>query len=385
MKRILTLIAAVLLALGVFAGCVSIDLTIRNTPAEVSPTPSPKELTRGVVEGNVYTNKSAELKFTAPEGWVYYTDEAIGAIVGTGSGASDGTNTCDMIAIEAETKTSVLVAYQKLSEKEKLYDEKQLIESIKNEMGKDQYHNVVFGDYPDYKIGPNTFKAMTVYYTDRGMIQYYYIRKAGGYVLSIMVTISSGSSYDVGSVMTNFSAPEDTCAEELKRGTFSGYVYSSDYSGITFTLPENWVYRTDGELSYWNSLNADEFAKPGSFYSGEALRQSSLYDMAARDIISSTNISISYENLAMSSEGVGITMEQYIDNVRELSAPDGVEFVDVYDTVLCGNKYKTLTMITAEKDLVQYCYFRRIDKYMIIILVSVFGDDDISNVTACFS
>lgn len=78
-------------------------------------------------------------------------------------------------------------------------------------------------------------------------------------------------------------------------------------------------------------------------------------------------------------------MEQYIDNVKGFSAADGVEFEEVYDTEFCGNTYTTLTMITAKKQLVQYLYLRRIDKYMLIVVVSVFGDDDIDDVMACFS
>ncbi len=199
MKRILTLIAAVLLALGVLAGCVSIDLTIRNTPAEVSATPSPKELTRGVIEGNVYTNESLELKFTAPEGWKFTTDDEYEKIMGFG--VYDGLKTYDMFAYNTSSGVSVTVIYEYLAANETISIEG-YIDLIKKSL-KATYDDPKFSDHAKVGIGSNTFNVIAMDCSDIGMTQYYYVHKAGSYMLCIMVTTHLGSGAD--SIMANFS------------------------------------------------------------------------------------------------------------------------------------------------------------------------------------
>jgi hypothetical protein len=198
MKRYLTSIAAVLLALGVLAGCASAGMT------------------RGTIEGNVYTNESAGLTFTAPEKWTYYTDQEIAKILGTGADIigesraelSNETfkkiNIYDMMAVEHATGTSVAIMYQSLAAAD---DGIYLYEVTYFDLLKAKINQVTlnceFSNYTDIKIGSNTFLAMTIIYTDSGATQYYYIRRTGNYMICIVVTIPQG--VDIDSVMENFS------------------------------------------------------------------------------------------------------------------------------------------------------------------------------------
>ena len=72
MKRLLRTVAAILLicALG---GC--------SLVYEAYDQVLPDNLTRGVVEDEVYTSAYAGLAFTAPEGWGYATDDQLASMM----------------------------------------------------------------------------------------------------------------------------------------------------------------------------------------------------------------------------------------------------------------------------------------------------------------
>lgn len=177
------------------------------------------ELTRGTIEGNIYTNKSAELTFTAPEGWQYATDEEIAEMLGTaadimdqsGSELSDDmikkVNTYDMFVIDTETKAGVNVMYQDLGAAHVYIDEEPLFDLMKEQFEKATPYDCEFSDYSEVKIGSRTFKAMFITYMDYGDIpctKYIYIRRAGSYMLNITVTIFNNKN-DIDSIIANFS------------------------------------------------------------------------------------------------------------------------------------------------------------------------------------
>lgn len=75
MKRTLALILALVLCLSL--GACSSD------PAETVPASGDSEsaaLSRGAVNGNVYTNKSLKLRFDLPSGWSFYSEEEIAEV-----------------------------------------------------------------------------------------------------------------------------------------------------------------------------------------------------------------------------------------------------------------------------------------------------------------
>ncbi|MGN0629276.1 MAG: hypothetical protein ACI4IW_06575 [Oscillospiraceae bacterium] len=92
MKKIIALLLALIMVLS-FAACskdepVSDNSANENSQSEVSSSEEQSEEEpeekldhiRGSVDGLVYTNSAAEITFTAPEGWTYYTDEQIAAL-----------------------------------------------------------------------------------------------------------------------------------------------------------------------------------------------------------------------------------------------------------------------------------------------------------------
>jgi hypothetical protein len=195
MKRILITIISILLALSLLAGCASAGIT------------------RGTIEGNVYTNEPAELTFTAPDGWKYATDEEIAKMLRAGAESIDSNalsdenfkkvNIYDMFVIDNETRSAVQVMFQDLAAAGTYIDEEMLFSAMRDNMENITNRNYSFTRYEDATIGANTFKVMSIIDTDSNIPQYFYARLGDHYMICIIAIITPGS--DIDSVMANFS------------------------------------------------------------------------------------------------------------------------------------------------------------------------------------
>lgn len=92
MKRIIALLLALIIALSLGA-CSKDESASESSENEESPSGETSSETqseeepeekldhiRGSIDGLVYTNSAADITFTAPEGWTYYTDEQIATL-----------------------------------------------------------------------------------------------------------------------------------------------------------------------------------------------------------------------------------------------------------------------------------------------------------------
>lgn len=181
-----------------------------------------------------------------------------------------------------------------------------------------------------------------------------------------------------------FSPPK----KELTRGTIEGNSYTSDYAEISFSAPDDWVYATDEEIAKIMGLSADMFAEAGLEFDREALKKSSIYDTMVQNPATGSNIVVLYENLLLITGETKMTEEQYIDNVInqfETAQIYKCVFSDIKDESLCGNQYKMLRVEMPDYNAFQYFLTRKVDKYMLSVIISVFGDDDISSILNFFA
>lgn len=188
-------------------------------------------------------------------------------------------------------------------------------------------------------------------------------------------------------VSTGVSNAADNINREITRGTINGNVYYSDYSGVTFTKPDEWVYSSDEQIAEMMNI-AQELLDTNSFQD-MALQLSSVYDMAVTDIVTGTNINISYENLALSNS-TDITEAEYADIVVEQInslTTMNTEVVDQSTVTLSGNEYLRITC-NSDYDgfiMTQVYYLRKIDSFMNSIIVTLVGDYTIADIEAMFS
>ena len=173
----------------------------------------------GTIEGSVHTSTYTGLTFTAPEGWVYATDEEIATIMGVGADAlkESGLNFSeemlklkaiyDMVASNTTTGSNIIAMYENLgltiggsrmSEEDYLKTLGSQLESAG--MG------YKIGEISDVKIAGKDYKMLTAEMGDAGVKQSYYVRKMGEkYMSCFIVSLSSADATSFEDVMANFS------------------------------------------------------------------------------------------------------------------------------------------------------------------------------------
>lgn len=171
------------------------------------------------------------------------------------------------------------------------------------------------------------------------------------------------------------TSDEDGNAEkEISRGIIKGNVYKNNYLGFEFTKPKSWVYSTDEEIAAVMNIAVDQFL--GDEYEEFLENNIAIYDMMVVDSITRTNINISYENLEKTLSS-NITEEQYINAVKEqLAGVPGmtVTFSDKNEKVYLGKSNFTRCICessVADTTYTQVFYLRKIDGYMVSVIVTI--------------
>ena len=163
------------------------------------------ELSRGVVDGNTYTNNYLGFSFTKPDSWVYYSDEEIASLMNMSVDMMLGENfkyafeqipmVYDMMAVDYVSGSSVSMAYEKLVVPS--MTEEQYVAALERTMAGVSGMTVIFPDASDYetvKIGDTEFLKVACTTTSNGvtMTQVYYLYKVDGYMSFILVTAANG-------------------------------------------------------------------------------------------------------------------------------------------------------------------------------------------------
>ena len=121
----------------------------------------------------------------------------------------------------------------------------------------------------------------------------------------------------------------------FKRGKTKNGVYTSEYSGLKFKVPDGWNCATEEEILSMMNLAMDITGNEETFNS-ELVEQASIYDFYAKGE-DGRNVMIAYENLDVSTalEGASeiIDEEMYIENMKSnLSKVVGVTYSDISDS-----------------------------------------------------
>jgi hypothetical protein len=171
------------------------------------------------------------------------------------------------------------------------------------------------------------------------------------------------------------------------RGVWDGNRYTSESAHIMFEMPDHWAAATDEELSASMGLRSDALVKAGMKFSKEMLQAKIVYDMMARDEQTGTNVLVLYENLALSTDGEKLSEDEYLKNLQQgLTQTDmGYTFKGTDTQTLSEKTYYVLETQVAPARARQYYYVRKIDPYMLVIIISAVGEDTISQVAGYFS
>ncbi|MBQ8813585.1 MAG: hypothetical protein IJZ85_03680 [Lachnospiraceae bacterium] len=175
--------------------------------------------------------------------------------------------------------------------------------------------------------------------------------------------------------------------KKVTRGTIEGEIYTSEFAGVTFTKPENWVYSTDEEIAQVMNVGAEIMDR--TEFEKKAMELTTIYDMMVKDPMWGNNISISFENLQMN-QASNITVDQYINTVQtimvEQASVMNYEFGETVPVKLGEQEYSRMSAIGSYSGVSfeQYIYLRKEGVYMIVITVSVFDGTAAGDFEAMF-
>lgn len=212
MKKFLALTLAIVMAL-LLVSCASVPSNGDEQPDDSKKAP---ELSRGTIEGDVYTSEYLGLSFTKPESWVYSTDEEIAAAMNLGVDMFLGENfknalennpsIYDMMVVDTITRSSINVGFENLSKTfASNITVEQYVEALKTQLGSISAMQVTFPEaLATVKLGATEFTKVDCSVTAQGvsMKQVYYLNKSDNFMRFIIVTIPAG--YTVAQIEAMF-------------------------------------------------------------------------------------------------------------------------------------------------------------------------------------
>ena len=174
-------------------------------------------LSRGQIEGDVYTNNYLCFQFTKPQSWVYSTDEEIADLLNTSvenllgdkfkEALENSESIYDMMVVDTLSGANVNVTYENLAKSLATnITIEQYIASLKEQVKNIPSITVVFPDkYDTVKLGDSEFTRVACTTTMYGitMKQIYYLRKVDKYMAVVVVTAQG--SYSMADIEAMFS------------------------------------------------------------------------------------------------------------------------------------------------------------------------------------
>lgn len=173
---------------------------------------------------------------------------------------------------------------------------------------------------------------------------------------------------------------------KIARGEINGNVYTSTYNGITFTKPDSWVYATDAEIAASVNLGAE--ALDQNNFEKTVSEAVSVYDMSVKDPTGGSNVMILYENLSLSNPK--ITESEYLATLeKQLKEQTAIAYTigQTATKTIGGKVYKSLEMTASYSgiSMAQTYYVRKIDNFMVGIIITAIGDTTVDDITAMIS
>ena len=202
MKKFLALTLAVVMAL-LLVSCASAP---SNKDEQPDDSKKAAEISRGTIEGDVYTSEYLGLSFTKPESWVYSTDEEIAAAMNLGvemlldenlkNALENNPVIYDMMVVDTITRSNIYVGFENLSKTfASNITVEQYVEALKAQLANVSGLTVTFPESLEtVKLGETEFTKLDCSTTAQGvsMKQVYYLKKADKFMCYIIATIPSG-------------------------------------------------------------------------------------------------------------------------------------------------------------------------------------------------
>ena len=177
----------------------------------------------------------------------------------------------------------------------------------------------------------------------------------------------------------NLKGEQTQEVREFARGSWDGNVFTSEFAGLKFTMPHNWLAGSDEEIAALMGISLDFLSDLGMRFSERMIELTTIYDMMAQNPFNGDSVALMFENLAAHIGGGQITETLYLEILRGQlnSLGMGYTFSEITETVIAGKTFKTLEAALYDFGFSQFYHARRIGNFMSIIVITIdFGNDD---------
>ena len=203
---------------------------------------------------------------------------------------------------------------------------------------------------------------------------------------SVVPSVSSQTETSLlPSESTAETEPIDT-GTGLTKGVWNNDVYTNDFAGLRFVLPEGWVAATDEELASLMGIASENLTDDQQWIL-EAAEQTSMYDALIRDPVSGNNVLIYFGNLSVMAGAEDLSEEEFLQLTEQLLT--GMEqyqytFGEPYKTTINGINFLTVRADELNQGFRQYYLLHKQEQYIVGITVTISDNTDVDDILAYF-
>ena len=162
------------------------------------------------------------------------------------------------------------------------------------------------------------------------------------------------------------------------RGEWVDQVYTNDYLGFSFTLPEGWVSASDEELySMLDTATEEALSEDMKEQYDKAVENAtSFYDFAVFNLLTGESIMLTIEDLSKTVGAILLTEDLYLDALEtNLSNVEGIDYeiMGREDSRLKFGQFRVLNM-NIQDVMTQKYYVLKDGKYMISFVFAYLND-----------
>jgi len=115
------------------------------------------------------------------------------------------------------------------------------------------------------------------------------------------------------------------------RGTWEGSVFSNEYLGLRFTLPDTWQASTEEQIAYLSGLTLGMLTTAGSEVSDEvwdAVQNAVIYDMLAQNALTGASAMIWFQQLPRDERHM--TERDFLTDIAQIQQGMGIGYDNFY-------------------------------------------------------
>ena len=209
MKKLMSLTMAIILSLGLLAGCGSNKTVVTPDADSTAPTTAEAlEFTRGTVVDGVYSSDFSGIVFEVPKDWTVSTDEELAQAMGLGSEyltdetakaaeLAKLTTIYDLMCSAPNGIDSISIVYENVVlEGTPNATEEEMADAISNTLISGVSLGYAEVGVESRTLGSHEYVVLIMSSQQYGFTQTYYLRRVGDYCISIIIT-SQNDDLDV--------------------------------------------------------------------------------------------------------------------------------------------------------------------------------------------